>query len=126
MELTAVTPMIWVENLEESIAFYKDKLDFEVVGKSNKKWVQIQKDAVRLMLALPNAKIPFDKPIFTGSIYIYAKDVDLIWEKLKNITEVVYPLEETEYGTREFAIYDNSGYLLQFGTNINGNIEEEY
>ncbi len=126
MELTALTPMIWVENLEESINFYKDILGFEIDGSSDNNWVKIKKDVVKLMLALPNANIPFDKPIFTGSIYLYTKNVDEIWEKLKDKTEVVYPLEITEYGMKEFAIYDNSGYLLQFGTDIEGGKEEEY
>jgi hypothetical protein len=29
-----------------------------------------------------------------------------------------YPLETFEYGLREFAIYDNNGYMLQFGTPV--------
>lgn len=126
MELTALTPMIWVENLDESIAFYMNVLGFEIDGNSDGTWAKIKKDAVKLMLALPNANIPFDKPVFTGSIYLYTKNVDEIWEKLKDVTEVVYPLEITEYGMKEFAIYDNSGYLLQFGTNIEDGKEEEY
>jgi hypothetical protein len=28
---------------------------------------------------------------------------------------VAYPLEDFHYGMREFAIYDNNGYMLQFG-----------
>ena len=32
--------------------------------------------------------------------------------------EVVYPIEDFDYGMREFAIRDNSGYLLQFGQPI--------
>jgi hypothetical protein len=28
---------------------------------------------------------------------------------------VVYPIEDFSYGMREFAIRDNSGYILQFG-----------
>jgi len=30
-------------------------------------------------------------------------------------TRVCYPIENFAYGMREFAIYDNNGYLLQFG-----------
>jgi hypothetical protein len=29
-----------------------------------------------------------------------------------------YPIEDFEYGRREFAIFDNNGYLLQFGQEI--------
>jgi len=31
------------------------------------------------------------------------------------VVRICYPIETFEYGMREFAIYDNNGYLLQFG-----------
>ena len=31
------------------------------------------------------------------------------------VDTVVYPMETFGYGMREFAVYDNNGYLLQFG-----------
>ena len=42
-------------------------------------------------------------------------DVDALWERLKDVVRVCYPIEDFEYGMREFGIYDNNGYLLQFG-----------
>jgi hypothetical protein len=36
----------------------------------------------------------------------------------KENTKVCYPIENFEYGMREFAIYDNNGYLLQLGQEI--------
>jgi hypothetical protein len=33
----------------------------------------------------------------------------------KDKARICYELEEFEYGMREFAVYDNNGYLLQFG-----------
>lgn len=38
-----------------------------------------------------------------------------MWWKLKDKARVCYGIEIFEYGMREFAIYDNNGYLLQFG-----------
>ncbi len=70
------------------------------------------------MLALPNDHEPFDRPAFTGSLYIKTSDVDTVWEQLKDKCRVCYPIEDFEYGMREFAIYDNNGYLLQFGKEI--------
>jgi hypothetical protein len=32
--------------------------------------------------------------------------------------KIAYPMEDFEYGMREFAIYDNNGYMLQFGAPI--------
>lgn len=70
------------------------------------------------MFAFPNEHEPFEKPIFTGSLYVNVDDVDTLWEKLKDKTKICYPVENFEYGMREFAIYDNNGYLIQFGQEI--------
>ena len=53
-----------------------------------------------------------------GSLYFQPDDVDLLWNDLKNKAPVVYPIENFTYGMREFAIRDNSGYILQFGKPI--------
>ena len=57
----------------------------------------------------------FDRPQFTGSLYFRVDDVDTLWEKLKDKTSIVYPIEDFDYGMREFAVRDNNGYCLQFG-----------
>ncbi len=35
--------------------------------------------------------------------------------QLKDKAAIVYPLEDFDYGMREFAIRDNNGYILQVG-----------
>jgi uncharacterized glyoxalase superfamily protein PhnB len=54
-------------------------------------------------------------PLFTGSLYFRTDDVDGLWQRLKDKARICYPIDNFEYGMREFAIYDNNGYLLQFG-----------
>ena len=54
----------------------------------------------------------------TGSLYFKSDDVEALWVRLKNRCEVVYPLENFAHGMHEFAIRDSSGYLLQFGQEI--------
>ena len=41
-----------------------------------------------------------------------------MWAKLKDITKVCYGIETFDFGMREFAIYNNNGYMLQFGQEI--------
>ena len=60
--------------------------------------------------------MPFDSPTFTGSLYFNVDDAASLWVSLKDVVKVGYPMEDFHYGMREFAIYDNNGYLLQFGT----------
>ena len=52
---------------------------------------------------------------FTGSLYFRMTQVAVLWEQLQAAATICYPLEDFAYGMREFAIYDNNGYILQFG-----------
>lgn len=117
MKILDVTPMLTVVELEPAIEFYRDILGFKCSAFTDS-WACMDCDGTELMLALPNSHLPFDKPAMTGSLYFNTDDVDALWEQLKHRCEVVYPVEDFEYGMREFAIRDNSGYLLQFGREI--------
>ena len=39
-----------------------------------------------------------------------------LWADGKERAKIAYPMEEFHYGMREFAIDDNNGYMLQFGS----------
>ena len=51
----------------------------------------------------------------SGSLYLYSSDVDAAWSELKEKAAVCYEIETFDYGMREFAVYDNNGYIVQFG-----------
>ena len=109
--------MLWTRNLDQSIAFYRDVLGFECANR-REGWAVLKKDDVELMLSLPNAHEPFDRIGFTGSLYFHPDNVIELWQQVKERATVVYPLEDFDYGMREFAIRDNNGYILQFGQEI--------
>jgi uncharacterized glyoxalase superfamily protein PhnB len=119
MKLIELTPMIWTEQIKETIDFYTHMLGFTCYEYNEEwGWASLGKDKVGIMLTKPNAHTPFDKPNFTGSFYFNTEDVDSLWNILKDKTNVCYPIDNFEHGMREFAIYDNNGYLLQFGKEI--------
>ena len=119
MSLQELTPMLYTEHLKESVEFYTKVLGFQCDGMSEEAgWASVKRDSVTIMFALPNAHIPFGKPAFTGSLYLNSDNVDAWWQLLKDKVKVCYPIEDFEYGMREFAIYDNNGYLLQFGQEL--------
>jgi uncharacterized glyoxalase superfamily protein PhnB len=124
LKLNHLRPMLWTHQLKESIAFYTDVLGF-TVGEYNEDWgwVALHLDGVEIMLAIPNEQVPFEKAVFTGSLYINTDDVDYWWAQLKDKVKLCYDIENFEYDMREFAFYDNNGYLIQYGQNIDG-IEE--
>jgi len=107
--------LLRTHDLQATIAFYRDLLGMECVAQTED-WAALAKDQLEIMVATPNAHEPFDKAVFTGSLYIRCEDADAVWNQLKTKASVVYPLEDFEYGMREFAIRDNNGYVLQFGT----------
>lgn len=92
-------------------------LGFECVNRMHA-WAALQKDNVEIMISLPNAHAPFEKPILTGSLYFNSSDVDSLWNEVKDKSFTVYPIENFFYGMREFAIRDNNGYVLQFGEEV--------
>jgi uncharacterized glyoxalase superfamily protein PhnB len=117
MKLESLRPMLAVNNIDDTIRFYHDVLGFECANRMDG-WAALSRDNVEVMISLPNAHEPFEKPTLTGSIYFNATDVDALWEQIKDKVSIVYPIEIFVYGMREFAIRDNNGYILQFGQEI--------
>jgi uncharacterized glyoxalase superfamily protein PhnB len=109
--------MLYTNDSQATKAFYCDILGFRI-GAEMGGWMSLEKDDVTIMFSAPNAHIPFSGAQFTGSLYFRTDAVDEIWESVKEKTKVCYEIENFDYGTREFAIFDNNGYLLQFGQEI--------
>ena len=119
MKINELRPMLWTEDLGGTIDFYTNILGFTCHKRNDGcGWASLGLDDVWIMLALPNAHTPYDKIGFTGSFYFTTDDVDAMWAKLKDKAKVCYGIEDFEYGMRELAIYDNNGYMLQFGQEI--------
>lgn len=117
VEFQAIRPVLAVNSIDDTILFYCNTLGFECVNRMDG-WAALQKDSVEIMISLPNAHEPFEKPTLTGSLYFNSSDVDALWSEIKDTATIVYPIENFFYGMREFAIRDNNGYILQFGQEI--------
>lgn len=119
MKLNKLTPIIYTTDLQGTVDFYISRLGFTCLSNEpDWGWARVQLDNADLMISKPNDHIPFDKSTFTGSFYFNTDNADDIWEKVKDKLKICYPIENFEYGMREFAVYDNNGYLLQFGQDI--------
>ena len=122
MRLTDLTPMLEVENVATTIDFYSTILGFECAGKfpdqGDPHWALLKRDNVEIMFTARNAHSTIEKPVMTGSLYINPNNVDEAWELLKDKVAIEYPIENFDYGMREFAIRDFNGYLIQFGGEI--------
>ena len=119
MKFNQLVPMLYTEQLEETIAFYTTQLGLICLEKNEDwQWASLSKDDVDIMLAKPNAHMPFSTPTFTGSFYIKVNDVEALWKSLKDKVEICYPIETFDWNMREFAIYDNNKYVIQFGQEV--------
>lgn len=119
MKFQPIVPMIWTKELQKTIDFYCDILGF-TCGTHNDEWgwASVHKDECEIMIAEPNENTPFERPYFSGTFYIKTDDVDSLWNDLKDKVKVAYDKEDFDWGMREFAIYDNNNYMIQFGQDL--------
>ena len=119
MKINHLRPVLWTEKIEETLEFYTNVLGF-ITENVNLEWgwASLSKDGAGIMLSKPNGHFQNSKIFFSGSFYFNVDDVDALWEKLKQNCEVCYEPENFEWNMRAFAIFDNNGYILQFGQNI--------
>ena len=113
--------MLESNNLNETIDFYTHTLGFVCDSYDEKwGWSHLSHEGVSLMFSRPNEHRNIPKPVMSGSLYFYVSvsDVNSYWQTLKDRCHISYPIENFEYGMREFGIYDNNGYLLQFGQRV--------
>jgi catechol 2,3-dioxygenase-like lactoylglutathione lyase family enzyme len=117
--LKSLQPMLSVENLQHTIAFYRDSLGFTLRGTFGAPpvWCHLQRDGVDLMFNQPGAEITElprrakDFQIF----YIYPDDVRALHAEFTGKGLPVTDLRVTVYGMREFELRDPDGYWLWFG-----------
>lgn len=119
----AISPFFIVSNVDESIAFYRDKLGFETRFQQPERkpfFAIVGRDGVQLFVKsdkntppLPNAK---RHPSMRWDAFVYASDPDgLAAEFAKQGAAFNLPLEDTHDGLRGFEISDPDGYVLFFG-----------
>ena len=114
MEIEALTPMLRTWDLPATVEFYTGVLGFTCDSRSET-WASLKRNRVGLMLSVQNHHERDQAPAFTGSLYFRTDKVDEFWLAVKDRARVCYAIETFSYGMREFGIYDNNGYLLQFG-----------
>jgi catechol 2,3-dioxygenase-like lactoylglutathione lyase family enzyme len=117
MPFKTLAPILTTDNMDRSVRFYVDVLGF-TCGVQTPGYSNLYRDAVRIMLAAPNAHGDWKGPKFTGQLYIgleRAEEVDALWAKVKDVAEVIYEVDDFDYGAHEFGIRDDSGYALALG-----------
>lgn len=118
MRFEKVMPVLVVQDVAQAVAFY-GQLGFQVT-KQMEGWATLAHGDTEIMFSLSNDFMKHDKPLLTGSLYFRVDDVDSLWAKMKDKAQVSYALQDFGYGTKEFALIDPNGYLIQFAEEIAG------
>ena len=122
---TNMTTNLMVESVDESVAFYKDILGFSVTASvpadsGELQFAILTKDGLNLMLQertnligeCPSLDTPKTQP--SATLYIMVDNFDELCADLKEKCGLLCDVHTTFYGAKEFAIVDNTGYVLTF------------
>lgn len=106
---------ILTEKLKESKKFYSEVLEFEVTFENEfYLLMHTPNQEARISFLLPNH--PTQQPLFHSPfkgegmfLTIEVDDVDALYEKVKNKTDIVIEMRDEPWGDRHFAIVDPNG-----------------
>ena len=135
-----ITPNIMVANVNATIDYYKQNLEFEFVmgidedkevkmgdfGDSTLTWAMLKKENVEIMLQRTDSlfeELPELKGLKIGgtfTLYISMQDTKGFYDKIKNKVEIIKDMHKTFYGADEFVIKDLNGYIIYFAEAQNG------
>jgi hypothetical protein len=117
--LQSLSPMLESHDLMGTVSFYVETLGFNCDAyEEGWGWASLSLDNVHIMFTTPNPHRRLGKAIMSGSLYIRTNAVENLWHMLREKVTICFELEKFEYGMYEFAIYDNNGYILQFGQEV--------
>lgn len=122
MKIEALTPNLKIENVRNTIAFYKDVLNFQVIMMLPAKepiWALLQNNGATIMFQQTQSfetECPHLSKVIGGSFFLYIKisELDAFYQKIKSEVKIIKHPHVTSYKMKEFAIEDCNGYLLMF------------
>jgi uncharacterized glyoxalase superfamily protein PhnB len=115
-----IMPVLRVTDLDRAASFYTDVLGFAVCWRSANDGggENVMLESGETSLLLSTGAHLGDTPAFTGTLYFNMTGVQEFFERIKDRVEIVWPLENMEYGQKEFGIRDCDGYLLAFAEEL--------
>lgn len=134
--MNKISPNLMVENVKETVDFYKDVLGFELVmavptenktvlfempGNMKYAYALVKKGNAEIMFQ-ERASLAEDIPGFTSAmaiggsmtLYFALDNVDSYFGEIKDKVDVVKGPFKAWYGRNEVYISDNNGYILGF------------
>jgi len=107
-----------VSDMEKSIVFYRDQLQFEVLFT----WMEpidyavLKKDGIGIHLTLQDTRV-----VTSGrtALHVFVHDVDAVYANVKQHGTIIHTtIGDREYGMRDFDVKDPDGHIISFGMGI--------
>lgn len=111
-----VVPMIHVPDVTTTVAWY-ESIGFAVLNSfvedGTMNWALVSLGNSELMFNAGGHSSTSDRR--EVDLYVYAENVDALFESMKDRADVVEGVHNTLYGTREFIVRDPNRFWVTFG-----------
>lgn len=126
LEIGAASPLFIVRDVPTTLAFYHDKLGFEITFKGPEPedifFGIVQRGGAMFMFKaidvepVPNCTRDIGHGIASWDAYIYVPDPDALFEEFRSRDiEFKVPLGNNSDNLRGFEVRDPNGYVIYFG-----------
>ena len=125
VEVGGVAPLFIVKDVPAALAFYRDRLGFEITFEAEPDDVFfgiVRRGAAMIMVKavgvdpVPNYTRDVKQGIARWDAYVYVPDPDALAAELSSRGVAFFePLKDTHDGLRGFELQDADGYVLFFG-----------
>lgn len=114
-----VAPVLAVDDITESIAFYRDKLGFTVdFTWGDPPHYAVARRGANVSVHLSERE-DTTNPIAPACVYIFVTDADALYEEFTaREIDIFQPPQDEDYGMREFEVRDLNGHFLTFGQDL--------
>ena len=125
-DITGIAPLFIVRNVPVALAFYRDRLGFDITFQGPEKddifFGIVQRGSAMIMLKdigvepVPNYTRDIKQGIARWDAYLHVPDPDaLAAEFSSRNVDFVQPIGDNDDGLRGFEVKDADGYILYFG-----------
>jgi glyoxylase I family protein len=137
IDVRRMTPLLEVFDMPTSLAFYRDLLGFEVVGRSgpddNSDWVLLRQNDIHLMLNTAyesDERPPAPDPLrvrthHDTALFFSCPDVDSAFRYLQERGVRAEPPKNAPYGMRQLYFMDPDGFSICFQWPVENDSDKE-
>ncbi|MDX1546150.1 MAG: VOC family protein [Rhodothermales bacterium] len=124
MLLKKPLPDMMVDDVNATVAFYRDVLGFDLVmtvpDRGRLDWALLRRGGAEVLFQ-DRQRLADELPVFAErpvggalTFYFNLDGIDGLYEQVRGRLPLVQDLRPTFYGTREFSVQDNNGFILTF------------